>query len=1143
MGLFSTYSRINSERGDEMRKYILGLMATAVLFASLIPSTAMAASTAGTYTAPGLFTTGIKVGKDAECASPEEMKMWADSMKDKREEDKKESETAAEDKENKFIEILMGPIGRAIVGIFGNDKGGGIIKGDCDEEYSFTKHLLKLTSPVKVTEFRPLMTFIKYIQSFSMVFLILFVVWYGFQYTIGRKEIQDPISFSFRMLWTIMGITFAPRLIQDLLNLNNIIVYYISQIPIPWTVDGAMALFDAGLGLGAALAIGNFIALTVASFFSGAALFLMILGMVILIMIIIPLIKIMVWWYVRLFTILLMTVFSPIFFLFYGSEETEKFAKKFFMQLIAEIFSQTFFVIGYFFAVLLIFNFGELGDTFDIGWIGLVLFLYVIIQMLAELPDMTKRWIGGASTPGFKQISNMVSAGVGAAIGAKFDKSLKKRNEKAALDKLKKDNQKQNGKINESLNNKDAFAAMNGGANGKTDSVLANMNKKQQEGGALNQDANKEKPSVLAQLKDEMHKDEQSEAAMQMSQGDKLAKELMENDLSTYSPETKDALIEGLKDGSLSRGDAVDMMAKDRIENQGQNSHMAIMSASDDRNRIENKHGVVFGQKNNVSNGKEMKLAKPIGQIKPNGEAFKTENQRKAEKMVANMKANELKDYSPKTQGQIINGLKTGDMSKGQAANLMAAERESKGQNRVSAATAAGSDANKLENMHGVTFGQKNSQLRTGREMSLARPVQPIGTFSPSAMGSVQNGLETGTMHRSQAVKTLADDLVTNKGIAPEKATQMAEKGMQKFEASSPVGLGYEAQSQLNKLAANGDLTQRAVQDIAKKDAMYHKGITDKHEVAQHVDSVMNKGKFDETVNAKSNREKAVVEKAPALNLGQGVRTSGGTIQRNESIFGEPTGSNYEIPNKANSSTTYSNEQAEPTESKAQTEQVIENPQDYEPDKDLAVGKTKKRNHSQSNQGNDTNPAPSGVVSEPSISGHHTASPSRETSSERSEVVNRSTTSDRGSETKASPSQENITVDAAPLSGGAGTSRSVPRTETTSASQERNTVDRTSQTSSDTSAHSKPKSEPTQHNQSRNEPQSSGKAERATNHSKFEGSSQGNNQGQTNNSPRQPNKKNDPNNQSNTKNSNKSDKRENERPSKRNNKRPNPPTK
>lgn len=794
-----------------MKKTIKALLLFTVLLTS-VPMTAFAAG--DDYTAPGLLTSGLEVGS-AECQTMEKAE-WEEKFKEDNKGliDGKMPEQNEADEDNKFLQIVLGPFNRLLSDTFGSDETKGMISGDCNDEFSFTKHILKLTAPVKVTEFQPLMQFTKYIQMFAMTFLILFIVWYGFQYITGKQDVEDPMQFSYRMGIAIAGIMLAPRLIQDVLNINNMIVYYVASMDLPGSVGGAATAGAATLGLAGSMAIANFLAMFVTSLVSGVGLFILILGVIMLILTVIPLVKLMMWWYIRLFTILLMTVFSPIFFLFLAAEATSKMAKRFFVTFVAEIFSQVFVVIGFYFSVLLLLNYSELASAFNLGFIGLMLMLLVQVQLLAEIPSWTKRWIGGTDTPGYKQITSMVSAGIGAAVGNTFDKSLKKHNTKSAQKGFEQSNEKQHAEVSSALNDKGAWDSMNDSTgDGKT-------------------------ASALERIKEGM----------------------------------------GAQTNATNKGAGADASG----------GASPIVAAGGQRKSVSQLiNGVPKTGDTNGSN--------PVNQ-----EAL---NRAMSDNVGLNMQSEELKGYGDSTRRNILEGAKNGTLSKESATQMLEQDRVARGENPFMSTKGAIQDRKEMERNHGITFGEKNSNVHTGGgstaspEKSVPTYRKPTDVFTSQTMNKVQNGLENGTMHRSQAIGVMSDDLMANRGMNQVEANKTSEERMAAFEKSSPTGLGYEAQSQLNKLSKNGDLTQGHVRDIAKKDAIYNKGMKDKTDVQKHIDSVMAKGNFGETVGVTSNRQNAKVEKAPSLNLGEKVRTRGGVEDNARATTGKQTDSNYEIPN------------------------------------------------------------------------------------------------------------------------------------------------------------------------------------------------------------------------------------------------------
>lgn len=866
-----------------MKKF-LSIAILLFTISNLLPALAFAEQGAG-YTSKGVFTTGIDIGaEEVGCQEiADQMEGVGGSM-----EATKMEEISKADKENKFVSIITAPLYGIIADMFGSDDKKGIV-GKCDADISITKHIMKLTSPVKVTELTSLMTFIKYIQGIVFAFVILFIVYYGFQFVMGNSDVEDPMKFGYRMGLSIFGMMYAPYLIQDLINLNNIVVFYVSSIPIPSSTGGAISAAGAALGVAGSMAISNFLLMFATSIASGVGIFLLLIALILLIMILIPLVKIMMWWYIRLFTILLYTVFSPIFFIMYASEATSKYAKKFFMTLIAEIFSQVFVTIGFYFAVMLILNFDEINDVFNLGFIGLMLFLWVIVQLLSELPSWVKGWLGGSDAPGYRQMTSMVSQGIGQAVGNTFDKSLKKFNEKNAQGKFKKENNKQQEAISSAFGTKSAFNAMNSG-DAKTEGAKQTF--------ALAQNQKKES-NVL----DKVRTDHAKQQQQQKQQG-------------TGTP----TLNGGMP--------SLNGMPKRRKPPTG-SGNMAITPP---------------------------KTNDALKQAKNDDLAF-------------NIQAPVLDGYGEETKRRIVMGAKDGSLSKEQATNLLAKDQEANGKNRDLASMSAARDRVQMEQEYGIQFGQPNANAVFDEARTEGGSDQG-DAFTPEVMGFIERGLENGTLHRTQAVNALKTDLSVRKGMNEDHAAKVAESRMQKFEAAN--GVGFEAQSQINKLAKNGDLNQKNLEELLKKDAVHHKGMKNKDDIDQHVQSMMKKGNLENVIGQRSNRETATVNKAPSMNLGNKIRTSGGIKDGAKAAPGERKGINYEIP--ANSRSEYDGHQEtsdlgsrlapQETQAHVQDEPPQQNELFEEFERDAEMKKEiKKQVEKQQREGDDINPVHSDVGS------------------------------------------------------------------------------------------------------------------------------------------------------------------------------------
>lgn len=405
------------------------LFIVAFLAMLLVPQFAFAIES---YTSKAIVTSGIDVDDTEACKEiAEKLK---DNAQTKEEAEKEmeswESKTPKTDEDgNKLTDLIVKQIIRSVKAVFSGDSEDPMMAVDsaaCDNEFSFMRHILKITAPVKVTDIGPVMTFTKYIEMLASCLIIIYIVVYGFQYTVGKHEQEEPGAFVIKMFFVLLAIQFAPYIIQEFLNINNLIVYYISNIPLPISGWGVAAGGSAVLGVALMGALAQLLAATVAIMaVPGAGLVIVAFILILIVMLLVPLVKLMVWWYARFFTLILYTALSPLFFLMYANKGTKAIGKKFFKELIGEIFSQVIVVIGFYFIVVLLANFDALWTTHGIGAIGMMLLAYTSFTVVAELPHIASKFVGGDSL-GYRQMAGALSTGVGQAVANGVDRGQRK---------------------------------------------------------------------------------------------------------------------------------------------------------------------------------------------------------------------------------------------------------------------------------------------------------------------------------------------------------------------------------------------------------------------------------------------------------------------------------------------------------------------------------------------------------------------------------------------------------------------------------------------------------------------------------------------------------------------------------------------
>ncbi|WP_336770294.1 hypothetical protein [Bacillus bombysepticus] len=326
------------------------------------------------------------------------------SKKDEKKDEKKEGEKASDNDYavgqgkkakteesgyfSKYLtEVFVDVVGLAIDFFF---------KPDCKDAadafvMNIGKEMGKLGEPVNVTNNYIIMKLTGIMQYLAYGLSVIFTVIYGILYMLQKSEIS-PVKFFLRLGFVAVGIYFAPYVLQDILNLNNILVYNVSQINV--TFDGGKETVVTAIP-GAIYA-----------FMSGTKEVIngnLLVGIVMLLMIIYalkPLFDIAMWWYTRLFKIFFYTVVSPLLIMLMALPQTSGNAKKALKDFIGETFAQFFVVLGMGMISMILVNILDMKYMIDLSDVGTMIFIFVALNFMADLPRMAQNIVGGISGGG-----------------------------------------------------------------------------------------------------------------------------------------------------------------------------------------------------------------------------------------------------------------------------------------------------------------------------------------------------------------------------------------------------------------------------------------------------------------------------------------------------------------------------------------------------------------------------------------------------------------------------------------------------------------------------------------------------------------------------------------------------------------------
>jgi hypothetical protein len=250
---------------------------------------------------------------------------------------------------------------------------------------SVIAEILNITSPLNLTQNYIIMKLVALTQSLAYVLAFVLIIAYGIMYTTGYEN-MDPVKFGIRMFFALILVNYLPYLMQDILNINNIIVHYISNIEVTFAGGGTSSTVFAG-------AIKNWIDSMTESLMTN--LLTLILLIVMIYLALQPIIKILVWWYTRMLKIFFHAIIGPIMVVMMALPQTSAMATKWLKDFIGETFSQVFMVLAMAMMAFIVGNMADFAHLTNLGWLGTLLVMYAAISFLAEVPSLSSSMIGG----------------------------------------------------------------------------------------------------------------------------------------------------------------------------------------------------------------------------------------------------------------------------------------------------------------------------------------------------------------------------------------------------------------------------------------------------------------------------------------------------------------------------------------------------------------------------------------------------------------------------------------------------------------------------------------------------------------------------------------------------------------------------
>lgn len=410
-----------------MKKIISSLLLTMVLLINISPVTVNAESQSRIITSEGMFTSYESGAKQCatEDGADQIFNLFSGSKvseSDPEEEDPGFAVKAFSDMVSVFLSGVVNVVSETVCA------------ADTSTGLGLFSQIYIFSEPVNVTNVQGLMAVTGIVQWIALTVMVFGILIYGYQVMTGKVEIE-PFKFAFRYLVSMILVYYSPYFVQDILGLNNQIVDTLGKYSIP-LVEGVTANVTTILPMsfvGFVSSIGDLIE-------EGAGtmgLMALIVMLIVLVMCFIPLLKLVVWWYIRLFKIFLYTAISPLMFASLCIENTARTGMNFIRNFVQEVFAQMFLVIAIFVTGAFISQLPALAKQTNMGIIGMGIALYAALSFLNEVPGLASAMIDGnvgggdGVATGFRHFRSQLGATgramqKGAASGSGYRDGMKK---------------------------------------------------------------------------------------------------------------------------------------------------------------------------------------------------------------------------------------------------------------------------------------------------------------------------------------------------------------------------------------------------------------------------------------------------------------------------------------------------------------------------------------------------------------------------------------------------------------------------------------------------------------------------------------------------------------------------------------------
>lgn len=304
----------------------------------------------------------------------------------------------------------------------------------------FFDYFFVMDDPVVITDVKFLMQFIGLTQSLAFILGAFIIIFYAIMVGLGYERL-DPMAFLLRLMAAYTAVYFLPFLMQDILNLANMLTDALAKVKmnsegeigsgttlgvssVAYLIGMIMKLILVGLGLAMIPVVGSFM------FFTTIVIAYNLLK---------PMLTLMLWWYFRLLTIVVLAIFGPIMVILMALPQTASMAGKWVKNFVVEVLTQPLVMLGFYGVTQLMMNMGQFVGQGTLGFFGWVIVTYAAVMFLSEIPNFVKNdLLGGGvnmraheeAARGLSAIASTAFAGATMAAGNTLKGAVEDRNTK-----------------------------------------------------------------------------------------------------------------------------------------------------------------------------------------------------------------------------------------------------------------------------------------------------------------------------------------------------------------------------------------------------------------------------------------------------------------------------------------------------------------------------------------------------------------------------------------------------------------------------------------------------------------------------------------------------------------------------------------